>query len=364
MQCISIDTININRPDEYGNEYILVLIDNFSRWVEMYAISDLSAHTAAECILDFVGRFGVPDKIHSDRGTQFVNDIISQMTQLIGTIHTFNILAYSHEENAMVERANKEILRHLRAYIFDKNIVSDWSGNLPMVQRIMNSSIHESIGVSPASILFGGAINLDRNIFLPSDEHTPLQMSTWLSDRYKAQQAIIKKAQSIQSDINKNHINKQSNTLTSYMVDDYVLVQYHNSLLSGKPPSKLMTHLRGPMKVLHVDGPRYKLLDLSTNEEEWQHIKHIHPFYYDKEHTDPSDIAARDNQYLSIDSISQHVGDKQHPSKMKFLVNWSAINNHNIDSTWESWKTLRNTSALHKYLADNRMKSLIPAAFK
>jgi hypothetical protein len=60
-------------------------------------------------------------------------------------------------------------MRHLRTIIFEKNVLSDWSINLSMVQRIINASEHESIGTSPYKILFGNVINLDKGIFLPSD---------------------------------------------------------------------------------------------------------------------------------------------------------------------------------------------------
>eukprot|EP01035_Chromulina_nebulosa_P024732 gene24732-32211_t len=68
----------------------------------------------------------------------------------------------SHEENGIVERANKEVLRHLRSIIFDKNILREWGDYLPMVQRIINAQVHESIGVSPIELLYGNAISLDR----------------------------------------------------------------------------------------------------------------------------------------------------------------------------------------------------------
>ena len=44
-----------------------------------------------------------------------------------------------------------------------------WSNYLPLVQRILNSEVHDSIGVSPAQLLYGNAIDLDRGIFLPFD---------------------------------------------------------------------------------------------------------------------------------------------------------------------------------------------------
>jgi hypothetical protein len=43
---------------------------------------------------------------------------------LIGTEHCLT-LAYSKEENALVERANKEVNRHLRAFMFDANSVDN-----------------------------------------------------------------------------------------------------------------------------------------------------------------------------------------------------------------------------------------------
>jgi transposase InsO family protein len=89
--------------------------------------------------------------IRSDRGTQFVNGIISQLLCLLQTDHELS-LAYSKEQNAIVERANKEVMRHLTAIIFDRRISEVWySEYLPLVQRIMDAKVHDTIGVSPAS---------------------------------------------------------------------------------------------------------------------------------------------------------------------------------------------------------------------
>ncbi len=76
-------------------------------------------------------------------------------------------LAYSKEENGRIERANKEVLRHLRAFIGHSKVVDEWVIKLPFVQRIMNASVHSVTGFSPASMLFGNSIDLNRNI-MPS----------------------------------------------------------------------------------------------------------------------------------------------------------------------------------------------------
>jgi transposase InsO family protein len=98
--------------------------------------------------------------IRSDRGTQFVNGIIKELLELLQVEHEVS-LAYSKEQNAIVERANREVMRHLTAIVFDKRVNDSWSSDfLPLVQRIMNAKVHDTIGVSPAELLFGQAINL------------------------------------------------------------------------------------------------------------------------------------------------------------------------------------------------------------
>jgi len=158
---LNIDTIGPLPKDDNNNEYIIVLIDCFSRFIMLYAVPDTSAYQAARCILHCMGIFGAPSQILSDRGSQFVNQTIDQLLYLLGVEHQLT-LAYSHEENSIVERANKEIMRHLRAIIFHGNVKTRWSFNLPLVQRIFNASTKKSLGVTPAQIIFGNSINLDR----------------------------------------------------------------------------------------------------------------------------------------------------------------------------------------------------------
>ena len=64
-----------------------------------------------------------------------------------------------------MERANKEVMRYLRALLFDKNIYTEWATYLPLVQRIINSEVHSSTGVSPAQIIYGNFLTLDRGVY-------------------------------------------------------------------------------------------------------------------------------------------------------------------------------------------------------
>lgn len=57
---------------EHGNHYIIVFVDHFSKWLEMKAVLDQSADTAAKAFFSLViSRFGLLDQIQTDRGIAF-----------------------------------------------------------------------------------------------------------------------------------------------------------------------------------------------------------------------------------------------------------------------------------------------------
>ena len=78
-------------------------------------------------------------------------------------------LANSKEENVLVERANKEGNRHLRAFTFDSSIVDSWRA-LPIVQRLMNTSFCDRSKLALSQLLIVDALDLKRCIFIPALE--------------------------------------------------------------------------------------------------------------------------------------------------------------------------------------------------
>ena len=113
MECLNIDFIG-PFPDQGS---ILVIVDTFTRWVELYHTTGATALSAAECLLKHFGRFGALNQLRSDNGPHFITDVIREFLHLIGVSLTLT-LAYSKQENAIVERYNKGINRHLRALTF------------------------------------------------------------------------------------------------------------------------------------------------------------------------------------------------------------------------------------------------------
>jgi hypothetical protein len=109
MEALNIDFIG-PFPDK---AYVMSIIDIFTRWMELYYSPIANGKSAAQHLFQYFGRFGAPTQLLSDRGSHFVNEVIEEFTSLVGTEHCLT-LSYSSQQNAIVERVNKEINRHLR----------------------------------------------------------------------------------------------------------------------------------------------------------------------------------------------------------------------------------------------------------
>jgi hypothetical protein len=90
MDRLNIDTIGPMPEDQDGFKYIIVIIDSFTRFIELYKAKDLTGTTAAQVVLQHVGRYGTPMTILSDNGTQFKNELVSALQQALQVTHDFH----------------------------------------------------------------------------------------------------------------------------------------------------------------------------------------------------------------------------------------------------------------------------------
>ena len=79
MDIIAIDFLKVDR-EAGGYEYILVTIDQFTRYAQAYATTNKSAKTAAEKLFnDFVLKFGTPNRILHDQGKELENKLFDEL---------------------------------------------------------------------------------------------------------------------------------------------------------------------------------------------------------------------------------------------------------------------------------------------
>ncbi len=344
--------------------YIMVIMDAFTNWVELFHSPQASSTCAAQNLFQHFGRYGTPTQLVSDRGSHFVNKVIEEFISLVGTDHCLT-LAYSSQQNAKVERVNKEINRHLRTLVFESNSVENYKDYLPIVQRIINSAYSDKTHMSSAQMLFGNAINLDRGLFLPPLER-PQQgqpLSDHMSKMLQFQDEVMIKARTILHETDSVHMASKSSAIpTEYAPETYVLVKYRNSSNLYPAPTRLHTFWKGPLKVISNVQSQYLLLDIIKNKEKYYHVTDMKPFIFDPLLINPQDIARKDYLEFFVEKILNISGNINRNTTLEFLVKWTGYDDtHNL---WVPYKDLRETEVLHQYLKKINLKHLIPKKFQ
>ena len=378
MRSLSMDTVGPFPKDDEENEYILVIIDCFSWYINIYPTKTVSAIEATDKLLDHTSIFRTPNEIQSDRGSQFVNELITELFRLIGTNHQLSV-AYSKEENGIVERSNKEVLRHLRAIVMERDVLTHWAKYLPIVQRIINSNVHSSTGTTPSMMVFGDKLNLDRGFITPDTQPFPgnakpkMVIGTWLANMQTAQVSIIRKAEEIQnalraSNLRKRSLNnngdlRQEEEFTEFPINTHVLVAYNGGRMGRKGPTKLHSEWKGPMKVINHIGSTYTLLNLVNSKLEDHHITSLKKYIHDEHNPTPLQVAAKDKEEFIVDHIVTHrTNDCKAIKGWEFKVRWVGYESQQDD--WLPYKNLRQNVFLHNYLRDKNMLTKIPKEFR
>jgi hypothetical protein len=312
-----------------------------------------------------------PVEFLHDGGTEFTNTAVRKLFAACG-VTDIKTLAYSKEENSLVERANKEVMRHLRNILFQTNVTTNWETHLGTIMKIMNHQKRGSFFPSPASILFGDRFRDDELLFMArSKAHMDgamLQLSAWAADMIMQQQTIFELASRIQDNKNEVHMAQQEPHVTTYPVGSYVLANYHATdgvVRHRGPPNKFLPYLRGPFKVISYNRDEYVIRSLVTHREEHIHVKELRQFIHEGREEELYSIALKDHQdRFFIDRILDHNGKLNNRRELMFKVHSTGYEAD--EDSWVPYSELRDTTALHQYLlAQNTgaFQKLIPPKF-
>ena len=93
---------------------ILTMIDRLTGCAEAVPIADQSAATVARTVdNEWYARYGVPEQLHSDRGTQFEAALFTEVCATFGVDKT-RTTPYRPQANGKCERFNRTLVTMLR----------------------------------------------------------------------------------------------------------------------------------------------------------------------------------------------------------------------------------------------------------
>jgi hypothetical protein len=155
---------------EKGNEHILIMVDQFTRWVECISLPSQSAEkTGRDAMNQFFSRFGCPFQVFTDQWRNFKSTLLRAMCDLLH-IHKSRTTPYHPSANGEVERCNRTLMAAVRCFI-GKNQRS-WDQYLPQLAGESRASVNRSTGYTPNMMMLGREIGLPVQLLLRSPGKT------------------------------------------------------------------------------------------------------------------------------------------------------------------------------------------------
>jgi transposase InsO family protein len=145
FQCdlIYLENKNLNK----NNKYALVVIDVFSKFVDIELLKKKTAGETVEAMQKILNKMGIPKLIYCDEGSEFNNKEFKKLCD----DHKIEII-FSLSHAPVVERVNRTIKAMLYRYLESTNSKT-FINVLPSILKAYNSSYHTTIKMSPNEAL-------------------------------------------------------------------------------------------------------------------------------------------------------------------------------------------------------------------
>ena len=112
----------------------------------------ITAPAITKALTKFFTTFGLPKVVQTDQGTNFLSQAFKQTLQSLGVSHSVSS-AYHPESQGALERWHQTLKSMLRKYCYDTG--KDWDEGVPFVLFAICDAKQESLGFSPAELVFG-----------------------------------------------------------------------------------------------------------------------------------------------------------------------------------------------------------------
>ena len=271
FQIIGMDWWGPTQKSLTGNRYVLVITDRLSNYVIARASPTNTAQDTARILMEeLILHHGPPDKIITDQGLHFNNDLLQAISTLIGSKHIFST-TYHPQTNGQTERWNSTFSAQLAKYCnVDHN---NWDVYLPSVVYAYNHGVHQTTGFTPYQLAFG---RTPRNSFdLPASTFRFTKPSDYFRQVLKYKQIVSQQA--------KAHIFRQQRSSKlrydrnrqnpTYRIGDLVWTK----VLTGR--SKLMARYTGPASIVQVLTPVSFLVRYDDGRQVQVHSSSLKPVY-------------------------------------------------------------------------------------
>lgn len=134
-------------------QYLLVVIDYYSRFMEVSEMQSITASNTISELAIIFSRYGLPMTLRTDNGPQ-LNEKCEEFRNFCEAngIRLINTIPFWPAMNGEVERQNRSLLKRLR---IAQQLGKDWRAEMRQYLLTYHSTNHSTTGKSPAELMFG-----------------------------------------------------------------------------------------------------------------------------------------------------------------------------------------------------------------
>lgn len=258
---MSIDVTGPHPRSKRGNVFILTMMDNFTKFVEVVPMANQEATTVAKAFVEaVVVRYGVPLQILTDQGRNFEGNIFQEMCRLL-EIDKVRTSSYHPQCNGMIERFHRT-LHAMIGKLVDEN-QKNWDDFLPYVAAAYRASHHDATGFSPNYLMFAKENRAPLDIVYGSPEEDEEERPTYsayvadLKDKFDEAYGLARQNLKKAAERRKHNYDLRVRA-TRYEVGDWVFY-FTSRMYVGRSP-KWQKNYTGTFMVIRKCGPVNSLL--------------------------------------------------------------------------------------------------------
>jgi transposase InsO family protein len=299
---VSMDIVGPLKSTRNGNLYILVLIDNLTKWPEAFAIPNQTAETVAKIFVEqIICRHGMPKTLLTDRGTNFLSRLFQEICKLL-RIDRLLTTSYKPSTNGLCEHENKSLKDMLLHFVNNRH--DDWDDYLPFVLFAYRTSVHSSTHETPFYLMHGRDATLPLEMLLklnrksdcePNDYRTKITVK--LRDAFQLAFSNMHAAQEAQ----KYQYDKRSN-LQKFNVGDKVYMT--TVVVQPQQSRKFTPKWQGPYRITQkISDLLYEVNTGKVGKEQIVHVNRLKPCYESqlwKEIAEKTNVGSVDPNELPI----------------------------------------------------------------
>ena len=166
-------SIDFKGPVKGVNSFLLVVVDEYSRFPFVFPCKNTKSRTVIECLDSLFCVFGFPCCVHSDRGSSFVSEETRSFLSSRG-ISFSTSTAYHPTGNSQCERYNQTIWRTVKLLLHGRRLPEDkWEVVLAEALHAVRSLVCLSTNETPHERMFRFSRKALNGTALPSWLLTP-----------------------------------------------------------------------------------------------------------------------------------------------------------------------------------------------